>query len=118
MTKHPIHQGRFHVSASATHDGKHIEALHSIPITGDVSALCLFDASNPEIFVKVLDGCAVNGHRWVFMAGMTDLECQVEIEEVSTGIVWTHHSKKGQQFQPVSDLKAFPCQGVAKLHDG
>ena len=110
MTKHPLLHGMYHVSASATHDGQRVDAVHSIPVTDDVTALCLFDRHNPEIFVKVLDGSAVNGHRWVFIAGMTDLECEVVVEEVSTGCRWMHRSKKGEQFQPVSDVNAFPCQ--------
>lgn len=110
MARHPIHCGMFHVSASATHDGQRVDGVHSIPITDDVIALCLFGQQNPEIFVKVLDGCAINGHRWIFVAGMTDLECQIVVEEASTGSVWTHHSEQGEMFHPVSDLKAFACR--------
>lgn len=108
MTKHPIHHGMFHVSVSATRDGQRADAVHSIQITDDVIAICLFDRHNPEIFVKVLDGRAVNGHQWVFTAGMTDLECQVTVEEASTGTVRIYRSVQGEPFQPVSDIQAFP----------
>jgi hypothetical protein len=32
------------------------------------------DATNPEVFVKMLDGRPVNGNFWVFYGGLTDLE--------------------------------------------
>lgn len=108
MARHTLHGGMFDVSATALHDGHEVEAVHSIPICDDVIALCLFAPQNPEIFIKVLDGCAVNGHRWVQVAGMTDLETTVTVRNAQ-GAVWTYRHPGGTPFIPKTDLKAFPC---------
>lgn len=45
------------------------------------------NASNPEVFVKVLDGRAANGRFWVFYGGLTDLEYRVTVADTFTGAV-------------------------------
>ena len=40
---------------------------------------------NPEVFVKVLDGRAVNGFFWVFYGGLTDLEYTITVLDFQTG---------------------------------
>jgi len=40
-----------------------------------------FDDKNVEVTVKVLDGRAVNGHFWVFIASMTDLPFTVTLTD-------------------------------------
>ncbi len=46
----------------------------AIPLTEDTGAFWFFRASNVELVVKVLDGRPVNGHWWVFYAGLSDVE--------------------------------------------
>ncbi len=43
------------------------------------------DPSNPEVFVKVIDGTMVNGRHWFFYGGLTDLEFTITVREVTTG---------------------------------
>ena len=38
--------------------------------------LYFFDADNAEVLIKVLDACAVNNHRWVFVAAGDDAGVQ------------------------------------------
>lgn len=60
----------------------------SIPgLTGDVN--------NPEIFVKVIDGRAVNGKFWVFYGGLTDLEFTLNVTDVSTNFVRSYFKAGG-----------------------
>ncbi len=76
--------------------------------------LYFFDRDNAEVLVKVLDGCAVNGHRWVFVAPVTDLAFNLDVEETATGKVWTHRNPKGGQTASTkSDVSAFPCGASA-----
>ena len=44
--------------------------------------LYFFNRDNAEILVKVLDGCAINGHRWVFVAPVTTLGFRLQIREL------------------------------------
>jgi len=41
--------------------------------------------SNPEVFVKMLNGNTVNGKFWVFWGGLTDLEYTVRVTDLATG---------------------------------
>lgn len=84
--------GRFRVQLSARdhRTGNTAEGL-SIPENDVFGYFALpgltGDASNPEVFVKVLDGTGVNGHHWIFYAGLTDLEYTMTVTDVTTGVV-------------------------------
>lgn len=90
--------------------------------------LYFFDRDNVELLVKVLDGCAINGHRWVFVAPVTDLTFRLAItplnvvahggnswlydsdEPVRAGRYWTKPGNaKGQTASTLGDTTAFPC---------
>ena len=57
--------------------------------------LYFFDRNNAEVLIKVLDGCGVNGHRWVFVAPVTDLAFNLVVESPD-GQRWTHTNRLGQ----------------------
>jgi catechol 2,3-dioxygenase-like lactoylglutathione lyase family enzyme len=61
-------------------DGSH-GAGYASPLSGDSGAFWFFDPDNLEVTIKILDGRPVNGHWWVFIASMTDLEMKVTIYE-------------------------------------
>lgn len=71
--------------------------------------LYFFDRDNAEVLVKVLNGCAVNGHRWVYVAPVTDLAFKLAIRAGRGGKVWTYENPKGSPAQVRSDLSAFYC---------
>lgn len=81
----------------------HLESDHS-------ALLYFFDRDNAEILLKVLDGCAVNGHRWVFTAPVTNLAFRLEIVERSTGRRFEQSNAAGQTAQTTGDTAAFPCE--------
>ena len=70
--------------------------------------LYFFDRNNVEVLIKVLDGCGVNGHRWVFVAPVTDLAFNLHVES-PTGERWTHTNRLGQTADTATDTSAFPC---------
>ncbi|MCY4027470.1 MAG: hypothetical protein OXH75_14315, partial [Acidobacteria bacterium] len=76
--------------------------------------LWFFDPDNAEVLIKVLDGCEVNGHRWVFVAPVTTLAFNLSVEETATGNRWVHRNPRGGvTAQARSDLTAFPCGTAA-----
>ena len=99
--------GGFRVAAYAEHDGQkhHAQAIH-IAEAPETVLLCLFSPSNPELMVKVLNGTAMNGHWWVFAAGLTELPVTLTVTDTE-GRVWSARSPGGAAFQPVSDMQAF-----------
>lgn len=72
--------------------------------------LYFFDRDNSEVLIKVLDACAENGHRWVFVAPVTTLAFNLHVDETATGKRWTHRNPRGGGTATTnSDLEAFPC---------
>ncbi len=77
--------------------------------TSDQSGvLWFFEPDNAEVLIKVLDGCAANGHRWVFVAPATDLDFTLWVTGPD-GNRWTHGNRQGETAATRSDTKAFPC---------
>ena len=74
--------------------------------------LYFFERDNAEVLIKVLDGCGVNGHRWVFVAPVTDLAFNLVVESPD-GQRWTHANALGQTADAASDVSAFPCSSSA-----
>ncbi len=66
-----------------------------------------FDPVNWEMLVKVLDGCAVNGHYWVFAAAATDLGWQLTVEDTASGESWAMSNPLGQRSPAITDTEAF-----------
>jgi hypothetical protein len=53
---------------------------YGVPLTRESGYFWFFDPDNIELTVKILDGRAVNGKYWVFIASMTDVAYTVEVE--------------------------------------
>ena len=78
-----------------------------VKLTSDSAYYWFFDPSNVELVVKVLDGCAINGHYWVFMGGLTNVRVEITVTDVATGVARTYLNLLGHAFQPVQDTSAF-----------
>ena len=75
-----------------------------------------FNVSNPEVFVKIIDGRLLNNTFWVFYNGLTDLEYTLTVRENGTGRVKTYHKSAGNTECGAQDTSAFPVTGsVAAL---
>ena len=82
-----------------------IFGFFSIPvITGN--------SSNPEVFVKIIDGRGLNGNYWVFSNGLSDLEWTLTVREVATGRTKTYSKAFGNTNAcGTFDTAAFPSPG-------
>jgi hypothetical protein len=79
----------------------------AISMTSETGYFWFFDNNNVELVVKVLDGRTVNGHIWVFAAGMTNVRTVLTVTDTQTGTVKTYTNPQGTAFQPVQDTLAF-----------
>ena len=77
------------------------------PLTADTGMFSFFDASNVEVVIKVLDGCALNQRYWVFAAGLTDTGVELRVRDTATGQVKRYDNPLGSPFQPILDTSAF-----------
>jgi hypothetical protein len=70
------------------------------------------DPSNPEVFVKILDGRGVTGSYWVFYGHLTDLIYDLTVRDNVTGISKTYHKNAGNE-PGGFDTGSFPAASVA-----
>jgi hypothetical protein len=109
-----LHGGRFRVTASWRDFDGHTGQGLLVPGHGTTSGLfTFFGQDNWELLVKVLDGCAVNGRFWVFLAAATNVEYTVRVEDlVGEEKLWVHTNPLGELSRAIADTDAF---GVCAL---
>jgi len=78
-------------------------------LTDDTGYFWFFKDTNVETVVKVLDGCGVNGHFWVFAAGLTNVEVSLTVRDTANDARRSYHNDQGDPFQPIQDTAAFAC---------
>ena len=91
-----------------TSEGTVGEGKAGIWASGQSGLLWFFTRDNAEVLIKVLDGCAFNNHRWVYVAPVTDLAFNLYVID-SEGKTWPHHNRQGDTASARSDTEAFPC---------
>jgi len=107
LTTACLHGGRFAVRGTyRTAIGLAGEG-HVVPITDDTTYFWFFSPNNVEVLLKVLDGCFLNDHFWVFAAGLTDVKTLLTVTDTATGKVRTYVSPAGTAFPPIQDASAF-----------
>jgi ELWxxDGT repeat protein len=77
----------------------------AVGLTADTGWFWFFDPANVELVLKVLDGSAVNGHRWVFYGALSSVEYTVTVTDTQTGEVSTYRNPSGQ-LASVADIEA------------
>lgn len=102
--------GRFRVEATYT-AAQQAGQAHLVSLTPDTGYLWFFDAANVEAVVKVIDGCALGGHYWVFAGGLTNVLTVITVTDLHSGAMKTYTNPQGKAFQPIQDTSAFAsCQ--------
>ena len=76
--------------------------------TNDSGLFTFFNRENWEILIKVLDGCAVNAHVWVYGASTTDLGYTIRVTDTVKGSVKEYRNEPGQPAPAITDAIAFP----------
>ncbi len=81
--------------------------------TDDSGLFRFFDSRNWEVLIKVLDGCANNGHIWVLGASTTDLGYRISVTDTVTGERRQYENQPGRPAPAIVDNEAFsaPCAG-------
>ena len=81
----------------------------SRPLETDSGLFWFFAPENLELLVKMVDGCAFNGHYWVYAAATTDVEYHLRITESATGAVRTFDNTLGTASPAFTSIDAFAC---------
>jgi CSLREA domain-containing protein len=112
-----LQEGRFRVSAALI-ERFPSRGAQAVPLTDDTGNYWFFAPDNLEIMVKVLNGCAVNGHWWLFASGLTDVGVHLEAVDLGTGRTRVIEHEGGTTFPPRLNTTAFPCEPAAGNANG
>ncbi len=98
---------RFRVRATwRTRDGDS-GAASAERLTADTGWFWFFSNDNVELVIKVLDACRQFDRFWVFAAGLTDVQVDIQVVDMLTGEIRAYQNQLGVPFQPILDTSAF-----------
>ena len=76
--------------------------------TNDSGLFYFFERGHAwEVLIKVLGGCSVNGHFWVYGASTTDQGYSIRVTDTVTGTVKEYRNEVGQPAAAIADGTAF-----------
>ncbi len=102
--------GRFEVGATWTNFEGQTGFGTPTPLRSANSGLFwFFSPDNWEVLLKVLDGCAINGHYWVLAAATTNVGYTLTVNEKGTPNTRTYSNPVGTPSPAQIDLEAFAC---------
>jgi hypothetical protein len=101
-----LNQGRFKVEGMFEAGGQPAIPIQMVKLTDESGYLWFFSATNVEAFVKVLNGCGLNKHYWVFVGGLTDVRVTITVTDTVTRETKTYTNPSGTLFKPVADTSA------------
>jgi pseudomonalisin len=68
-----------------------------------------FSAPNPEMLVKIIDGCSLNHEFWFFESATTNVGFHINVIDTQTGHSRTYSNTLDTAAPPVQDTAALPC---------
>ncbi len=104
--------GRYRVEVDWEKPNGERGAGRAVLLTSDTGYFWFFDPRNVETVVKVLDGCGVNGKRWVFSAGLTNVQVHTTVVDTWTGEGKRYKNVQGKAFAPLQDTGFQECSAA------
>ncbi len=103
-----LNRGRFRCEMTWRDHAGATGSARVAPVGSDTSGLYwFFGADNWEVLLKVLDGCGVNGHYWVFAAATTDVGFELSVVDTETGEERAYSNPVGLAAPALTDTTAF-----------
>ena len=69
-----------------------------------------FASANPEVLVKVVDGCSINNHFWVFYSATTNVGFTLTVTDTKTASARSYTNTDLTPAPPMQDTASFPCR--------
>jgi hypothetical protein len=113
-----VQDGRFTIDIllDPPHGGR---ASLVAPPSRDSALFYFFSPANWEVMVKVLDGCTINQHYWVYGAASTDVGYTVEVRDTAgAGRLRSYRHAAGTPAPAITDGLAFPCAAAVAQEGG
>jgi len=86
-------------------------AGHGVELTDASGVFWFFRQDNVELMIKVHDACSFNDRFWVFVAGLTDVEVEIDVLDTATGVERRYVNPQKTPFAPILDTSAFATCG-------
>src|SRR5204863_8568535 len=83
-------------------------SLESLGV-GKGGVLYYFSPDNPELLVKVVDGCTLTHYFWVYIAAGTDVGADLTSGDTTTRAQFLFHAPDGTAFPNIQNVYALPC---------
>lgn len=106
---------RFEVSVDfrTVQGGGHSGAGRALPLSSlgvnRGGIFWFFALENPEILVKVLNGCGRNNRYWVYFSAGTNVGFTLRVRDTVTGATFTTINPDLRPAPPVQNVNALPC---------
>ena len=101
--------GRFALRGTWTDFQGRNGVFRAVPSTDGSGLFWFFDENSIEVIAKVIDGCSLNDHRWVFLAATTNVAYRLEVTDLRTGAVKAYTNQLGSRAPATTDVTAFGC---------
>lgn len=98
-----LNNNRFKVEATFRTAGVPAQAAKVVKLTDDTGYLWFFVSTNVEVVVKVLNGCGLNSHYWIFSAGLTNVEVNLVVTDTKNNTVKTYSNPLNREYPPLLD---------------
>ncbi len=103
-----LNNGRFEVVIQWTDFNGNTGFGNVVPYgSSDSGLMWFFNPDNWEMLVKVLNGCGVNNHYWVFAALTTNVQYTLQVTDTATGNVVQYSNPLGNSSPAITDASAF-----------
>ncbi|HEX2162996.1 MAG TPA: hypothetical protein VHM02_03520 [Thermoanaerobaculia bacterium] len=80
-------------------------------VSDDTGWFWFFREGTAEVMVKALEGCTVNGHNWVFAAGLTDVHTAIRVTDTRARETVWYFNPQRTPFRAVQDTAALATCG-------
>ncbi len=81
---------------------------HGVQITNNTAWFYFDRPDNPQLLVKIINGCGLPNHSWwVFSGGVTNQEVYITVEDKQAGVSTTYHNPAGVPYRTILDTDAF-----------
>ena len=75
-------------------------------VSDDTGWFWFFREGTAEVMVKTLDGCGVNGHKWVFAGGLTDVHTAIRVTDTQAQQAVWYFNPQRTPFRAIQDTEA------------
>jgi hypothetical protein len=102
-----LNEDRFRVTVTWADSSSNQGNGQAVPVNADSGLFWFFNPNNLEMLVKVLNGCPVNGHYWVFSAATTNVAYTLTVEDTVSGEQVSYGNELGTPAVTRLDSTAF-----------